>query len=248
LSSDVRDGFRLNDSIRLLPGGAVLLPEAKALLISDLHLGCEAALEYEGLSIPRIQTRRIREYLTGLIDNLDVSRMIIVGDLKHNFSRNLVQEWQDVSSFLSDFSSRLSIEVVKGNHDNYLGLILREHSIPLVNEMEVCGIRILHGHQGSLDDRPTIIGHLHPSLVLRDTAGASVKDNCFLFNERQYILVLPAQSILAGGVDVVRQSSSDTISPLIAEGGLGGFVPIVFTGNKALRFPEIRKIREKGRV
>ncbi len=238
-------GFRLNDSIRLLPGGAALLPESKTLLVSDLHLGCEAALEYDGLSIPRMQTRRVREDLSGLIDNLDVSRMIIVGDLKHNFSRNLTQEWQDVSRFVSDLSSRLSIQVVKGNHDNYLGLILREHSIPLVKELEVTGIRILHGHQGSLDDRPTIIGHLHPSIVLRDSAGASVKDNCFLFNEDLQILVLPAQSILAGGVDVVRQSSSDTMSPLIAESGLDGFIPIIFTGAKALRFPEIGKMRER---
>ncbi len=244
----MRRGFRLNDSIRLFPGGAALLPDAKALLISDLHLGCEAALEYEGMSIPRMQTRHIRNYLSGLIDNLDVSRIIIVGDLKHNFSRNLEQEWDDVSSFVSDLSSNLSVEVVKGNHDNYLGLILREHSIPLVKELEVCGIRILHGHQGSLDDRPTIIGHLHPSIVLRDTAGASVKDNCFLYSEEQSTLVLPAQSILAGGVDVVRQSSSDTMSPLFEGIGFGGFIPIVFTGNKALRFPEIRKMRGKGRV
>src|SRR5512136_249841 len=88
-------GYRVNDEMELLPGGAVLLTSENVLVVADLHLGCEAALEYDGLSIPRIQTRKIAQYLMRTIEQVSPRKLVIAGDFKHNFSRNLVQEWND---------------------------------------------------------------------------------------------------------------------------------------------------------
>ena len=231
------------DGIELLRGGAALLTDDNTLVVADMHLGCEAALEYEGLSIPRIQSRKIEEYLTSVIDEVRPSRLIVAGDLKHNFSRNLVQEWHDVDRFVRMLSGRVQLEVVKGNHDNYLGAMLRDHKVPLTMETTCSGIRILHGHQGTRAKGTTIIGHIHPCVRLGDSVGASTKETCFLFEPEKEVLVLPALSLVSPGTDVVGQAWPDGISPLLPETRLSTFEPITFSGNRPLRFPSVATLR-----
>jgi putative SbcD/Mre11-related phosphoesterase len=237
-------GYRVCDGVEIFPGGAALLSDENILVVADMHLGCESALENEGLSIPRVQTRKIGQYMTMMIDSLAPSKVVVAGDLKHNFSRNLVQEGQDVQRFIGILSGRIPLEVIKGNHDNYLGLILREYDVPLYRERSYGGVRIVHGHSGVLAGGVTLMGHIHPSLRLRDGVGASVKDQCFLYSDSMQVLVLPALSIVFPGSDVIGQGSSDTISPLLAKEGLSGFVPIAFSGEKALKFPTVGELRE----
>lgn len=237
-------GYRVAPGLEILPGGAALLTDENVLVVADMHLGVEATLEYQGLSIPRVQMKKIEEYMTRTIRRISPSKVIVAGDLKHNFSRNLVQEWDDILRFVKVLSGETRLEVVKGNHDNYLGSILREYGIPLRNEVTISGTRILHGHSGTFDDRPTIIGHIHPSLRLRDSIGASLKDRCFLYDKVRRVLVLPALSLVAYGTDVVGQPSVDRMSPLLSEGGLSEFVPIMFSGKKPLKFPEVGRMRE----
>jgi hypothetical protein len=241
-------GYRVCDGLELLRGGAALLKDDNILVVADLHLGCEAALEYEGLSIPRVQTRKIEQYLIDIIDETRPSKLVVAGDLKHNFSRNLAQEWRDVVRFVTALKGRVEIEVVKGNHDNYLGMILKEHGIPMVKEMTSSGLRILHGHQGSLSNDVTIMGHIHPSMRLGDRSGSSLKTHCFLFHPGKKILVLPALSLVSPGTDVVGQAWSDGISPLLEGIGLGPFEPIAFSGSKPLRFPSVSDLRGLDRV
>lgn len=241
-------GYRVADNIDIFPGGAALLLDANALVVADLHLGYEAALEYEGLSIPRVQTRKIEQYLKDVIDDVRPSKLIVAGDLKHNFSRNLTQEWEDVERFVKLLNGRVGLEVVKGNHDNYLGLMFGGLRIPLVSEANCSGVRILHGHKGTLTEGVTVMGHIHPSIRLGDGVGASLKNHCFLFEPMLKILVLPALSLISPGTDVIGQVWSDGVSPLLPETGLSTFEPIAFSGSKPLRFPpvaELRKMRQR---
>jgi putative SbcD/Mre11-related phosphoesterase len=237
-------GHKVCDGIEIFPGGAAFIREERVLVVADMHLGCEASLEYQGMSIPRVQTRKIGEYMKQVISTLEPSRVVVAGDLKHNFSRNLNQEWQDVYSFVRTLCDAVPLEVVKGNHDNYLGMILREYGTPLRKETHFGNVRVLHGHEGSLGDDVTIMGHIHPSIRLRDEVGGSVKDRCFLFEPEMRVLVLPALSLISPGTDVVGQKSADRISPLLADRGLGDFVPIAFSGSRALIFPRVAELRE----
>ncbi len=238
-------GRRIAPGIEIMPGGAALLTDENVVVVADMHLGVEATLEYEGLSIPRVQTKKIESYMAGVIRAVSPSRIIVAGDLKHNFSRNLVQEWEDIRRFVKSLSGKTTLEVVKGNHDNYLGSILSEHRIPLKSEMLVSGVRILHGHAGSLDGRFTIMGHIHPSLRLKDSVGASIKDRCFLYDRKERVLVLPALSLVAYGTDVVGQASADGMSPLLCGTGLSGFTPIMFSDETPLRFPTVGTLRKE---
>lgn len=213
------------------------------LVVADMHLGYEAALELEGLSIPRVQTRKIEQYLLRTIDAVQPSKVVVAGDLKHNFSRNLTQEWQDIARFVGALKGRVSLEVVKGNHDNYLGVILSKFGIPFRREVQHSGVRIVHGHEGVLTDAPTVMGHIHPSIRLKDSVGASLKDPCFLFDPTRNVLVLPALSLVSPGTDVASEDWPDDISPMLAGTGLSGFVPIAFSGEKALEFPTVGELR-----
>jgi putative SbcD/Mre11-related phosphoesterase len=239
-------GYRVCDGIEIFPGGSALIKDGNVLVVADMHLGCEASLEYQGISLPRVQSREIQKYLKVMIEALEPSKVIVAGDLKHNFSRNLNQEWRDVARFVRMLSGRVPLEVVKGNHDNYLGSILKEYGIPMRSEATCAGVRIVHGHVGTLTGGPTIMGHLHPSIRLRESTGASLKSQCFLYEGEMGVLVLPALSLIASGVDVVGQSSSDTTSPLLSDVGLAGFVPIAFSGAKALKFPSVGELRRIG--
>ena len=240
-----RRGYPVGDWGELLPGGAVLLTDDNVLVVADLHLGCEAALEYEGLSLPRVQTGKLTQYMSELIVDLQPSKVVVAGDLKHNFSRNLQQEWQDVRSFVALLEDMAPLEVVKGNHDNYLGLILRECGAKLrFLEVFQGKVRIVHGHKGERTNGPTVMGHIHPSIRLMDDVGASVKDHCFLYDGEHEILVLPALSIVAPGMDIIGQREADTASPMFSDIGLSSFVPILFSREKPLKFPTVRELRQ----
>ncbi len=241
-------GYRLDERMRILPGGAALIVPEEVLVVADLHLGCEAALEGDGLSLPRVQTKRVREYVRGLVESVSPSKLIVAGDLKHNFSRNLAQEWDDIVRFVEGLEDIVPLEVLKGNHDNYLGRILREHGVPFLRETAVSGVRVLHGHEGVLDGRPTVMGHIHPSIAVQDRSGAKVKDPCFLFSPNRRLLVLPALSIVAGGVDVLADRSFSRMSPLLSGMDTGGLVPVAFSNRTALRFPSIREMRNREMV
>ncbi len=111
-------------------------------------------------------------------------------------------------------------------------------------ELMVGGVQIVHGHIAVERKGVTIMGHIHPSLRLRDSVGASVKDHCYLWHPEEQILVLPALSILAAGVDVVSGAGVDTISPFFQEGSFEGCIPIMFSREKALRFPSVGELRK----
>ena len=239
-------GHLVEPDLELLPGGAALIRDENVMVVADLHLGCEASLEHEGFSIPRVQTRKVADYLMDAIRANGPDRLVIAGDLKHNFSRNLRQEWEDVSSFIGTLVELVDTEVVKGNHDNYLASILAEHGLTLSKEIEVGGRVITHGHLGIGRTDDIIMGHVHPSLVLSDDVGTRIKHQCFLYESRRRFLVLPALSIISPGVDIVRNRYSDRMSPLVSESGFDEFRPIVFSGPRPLVFPKVSELRARG--
>ncbi len=190
---------------------ALYLKKSEAVVIADLHLGYEGALHEEGVSIPRFQKGVMIERIERILERYSPKRMIINGDFKHEFSKNLVQEWDDVNDVLNLLTDEVDIELVRGNHDNYLLTILAKKGLGMVERTESQGMIITHGHKDVTWKGTLIIGHEHPSLLLRDEIGASVKRPCFLVSGR--VIVLPAFSPLAMGTNV---ASMHFTSPALA--------------------------------
>ena len=139
-------------------------------------------------------------------------RIVVLGDLKHEFSRNLDQEWREVRGTLEHLRDLADVIVVRGNHDNYLANITSRLGVELVDHLEVDGYHLVHGHQ-PWEERPLIQGHEHPSVRLFDGVGGYIKLPAFLHFPREQVLVLPAFSPLAAGNDVNNMSSREMLSP-----------------------------------
>ncbi|MBC7107400.1 MAG: metallophosphoesterase [Methanomassiliicoccales archaeon] len=204
----------------LIANDLCVVDESEGLVaIADLHIGMESALEKEGILIPRMQTATMRDSLIRIIDKYAPEQILVVGDIKHEFSKNLEQEWNEVRSMLSLLREHSNVILIKGNHDNYLKTIASKMGIEVLDSFSTKGITFAHGHI-DIDRRPLIIGHEHPSVKLLDRVGAAIKLPCFVFLKKEKVIVLPAFSPLAIGVDIARAGPSECLSPILQKADL----------------------------
>jgi len=151
----------------------------KTLIVGDLHIGWEASLAEQGVHIPS-QTLLLLEQLKKIAEKADPTRIVILGDIKHDVAKVGLMEWRDIPPF---FESLLKlcrqILVVPGNHDGSLeALVPKEVKILPVSGMTIGSeVGIVHGHAwpepSILGCSNIIMGHLHPVIVLTDSLGFS---------------------------------------------------------------------------
>jgi len=79
--------YQLNSEIQLIDL-ALFFPKKKILIISDLHLGYEEALNRKGVLIPRFQFKDTITRLKPILETTKPETVIINGDLKHEFGLN----------------------------------------------------------------------------------------------------------------------------------------------------------------
>jgi putative SbcD/Mre11-related phosphoesterase len=208
--------------IRLAPG--VLISNAlcaylegpRAAIVCDLHLGMEAVAGHDGTYYPARQKPVLIRRLKEILYRFRPEFLVIAGDFKHNFSRNLRQEMDEVRSVFDYLDSKTQVVLTKGNHDNFLKSILP--GTPLPESVRLGDVLICHGHreqpEGARPERQRliVIGHEHPALKLMDSIGASVTAPAFIFDEGSGTLVLPALSPLASGTDILRE---EPLSPVL---------------------------------
>ncbi|ADI32225.1 metallophosphoesterase [Staphylothermus hellenicus] len=209
------------------------------IIFSDVHLGFEESVargldyssrrvstRYTGMFIPKIQLRNTLKKLGFVFKYLKPKRVIINGDLKHAFDRLLRQEREEVKKLLNYLISNgvKEIIVVRGNHDNFLPIILREYGIELVREYELYfnnyKTLFIHGHLEKDISKYdlVVIGHEHPSLRCFNT----YKFPAFLIVPTilgNRIVVLPAMSAYHPGTSI-SLDPENYLSPLIKKYGI----------------------------
>ncbi|MBR6038162.1 MAG: metallophosphoesterase [Candidatus Methanomethylophilaceae archaeon] len=195
-------------SLEILPGVRVtsdrclVLEEGPTVVLGDLHLGYERALENEGVYLPRINTDSIRDALNDLLCRYEPSRIVLLGDIKHDFRRSGREEREEIRRILSLLSEAAEVVPVKGNHDNYLQNVISDLGLLAADYVDVMGFRLEHGHVDS-GVRPVIIGHEHPSVRIPGSVGGSLKVHCFVHAKADGVIVLPPFSPFASGNDLV---------------------------------------------
>lgn len=223
--------FRLSRNMEIVGLGLYLVDE-NMLIVADLHIGYEEALTEEGIYIPPVQASEIKETINRMVAETGASKLILLGDIKHEFGDVSRQEWRETSELLSHLAENLKLEVsvVRGNHDNYLIPILKKMNIPLYDPYMLHGeILFFHGHkplpmEGLTEKVKTVImGHEHPAIALRDELGARVKLKAFLEGEYmgKKVIVLPALSPLMPGTEV--NVERNLLSPLLREASVDDF-------------------------
>ncbi|MEM4259200.1 MAG: metallophosphoesterase [Candidatus Pacearchaeota archaeon] len=172
----------------------------RILVIGDLHLGYEESLNKAGIMVSRRMFKEIISELDRTFNFVggNVNKIILLGDVKHNFGGILMQEWNDVLGLMDYLSKKCErIIIVRGNHDNILKPILRKRGLKMHNYYFWKDFCFLHGHEdfeaiwkkkgiGYL-----VVGHGHPALRLKEGV-RSEKYKCFLtgrFRGKKMIIV-----------------------------------------------------------
>ncbi len=231
-------------------------PNQDMLIISDLHLGLESLMADSGMFMPKFQLSEMKEDLSDMLAEKNVKRLMVCGDIKHEFSETSYGERKEVEEFI-DFlqDSVKKIFLVKGNHDNYLIYPVKRYpDVSLEEEYIFEEVAFIHGHEKrermrGLDVEYIIIGHEHPALTLTDEIGSKEKIRCFLYGEMRdgtRLIVMPAFSSLASGSNVNKISEDQILSPILKEMvDLGGMKAIGVDEEAGLfEFPKLKKLRE----
>ncbi|NJE84796.1 metallophosphoesterase [Thermococcus sp. CX2] len=216
-----------------LPDKALKLGDA--VIVADIHLGYEVSMAREGFYLPRI-FHEVVGRLRSLLERERPKRLIINGDLKHSF----IPEWrerEELEAFVEEVAPLVDeIILIKGNHD--VGTLwLRELGVEILDELELHGWMLAHGHK-LVEGERFIIGHEHPSIRLRDEVGAIVKVPAFLLSKD--LVVLPAFSPWAYGNDVLRE----IVSPFLRAHDVSTSRVLVPLGDELLDFGTLGKLVE----
>ena len=151
--------------------------------VADLHLGIEVRLRAGGFNIPS-QTSKMLEALLAIRDRGD--NLIILGDLKHRIPSIGYHENKEIGPFLERLGGAFDrIVIAAGNHDGGLSSVIPEG----IRAVSGHGCRIedigaAHGHvwpsEEAMASDTLIMGHIHPSVMFRDSLGTKSNEKCWV--------------------------------------------------------------------
>ncbi|MBI2582173.1 metallophosphoesterase [Candidatus Woesearchaeota archaeon] len=202
----------------------------KVLIINDLHIGYEESLHLKGVLVPRMQLEQIMDKLKAILLKTKPIKVIINGDLKHEFGKVLRQEWREVLHFLDFLLANVTeVIIIKGNHDPIIKPIADKKGILVVNECRIGETLIVHGDElVETDAKRIVIGHEHPAITIREGSKWE-KYKCFLKGswkgkvkdgtkdqknkkEAKELIAVPSFNPLLEGTDVLKE---EVLSPFL---------------------------------
>ena len=186
------------------------------LIISDVHIGYEESLNKQGILVPRIQFEDIVKRIMKIFEELngrEIKKIIVNGDLKHEFGTISEQEWRNTLKFLDLLSKHCSeVILIKGNHDKILGPIAEKRNVKIKEFFIIDGEKILICHGDKIPDKGMIksvstilIGHEHPAISLKE--GTKIETyKCFLKGKfkRKNLVVQPSFNTMIHGTNILR--------------------------------------------
>ena len=194
--------YEILPGVRVTNDRCLILDDGPTAVLGDLHLGYESALEEEGMYIPRMNTESIRDALNNVLSEYEPKRVVLLGDIKHDFKRSKRDAKAEVKKIAELLMEATDVIVVKGNHDNFLQNILSEIGLMAVNYVDIGGFRMEHGHVDS-KVRPVVIGHEHPSVRIPGAMSGGMKIHCFVHQRKDGVIVLPPFSPFSAGNDLM---------------------------------------------
>ncbi len=192
---------------------ALYFPSHKTIIISDLHIGIEEAMNRQGMMVPRFHGKDIQKRLKRIFSSCDPEKIIINGDFKHEFGEISDQEWRDSLRVLDYLMKKGEVSLVRGNHDKIIEPITKKRKLSVTDHFSFGDCYVCHGdkRQENAEFRSAklvVVGHVHPSLRLsRGERAESYK--CFLLGRFQdkEMIVMPSISDSTVGTDIPELGS-----------------------------------------
>lgn len=183
-------------TLTLLDDRAVYWGEQEMLLVADLHLGKASAFAAFGIPVPAKTNDHDLDRLVELVDRTSARTLVILGDLLHHRRGRCGQTLAAGERVFGSLEARrekpVETVLIRGNHDEHAGdppssWRIRTERGPLT----IAGLTFVHDPKDAPPDRPTLAGHLHP------TVRALGRSRCFWFASR--LGVLPSFGTFTGG-------------------------------------------------
>ena len=211
------------------------------LIIGDLQLGFETVLHKQGVMVPPFQLKDILKRLEHIFSKTKAKRMVINGDIKHEFGTISDQEWRETLQLFDYLLEKVEeVVLVKGNHDLVLDPIAKKRNIKVVDYYDLEGITILHGHKILPNVGKTIvIGHEHPAISFPERPGEVFK--CFLVGnwKGSTLFVLPSFNPLTEGSDITK---ARFLSPFLKE-TIDKFMVYIVQDHEVFPFGKVKDLR-----
>jgi len=180
----------------LLPDRAVWLPEERAVLVADVHLGKPASFRSMGVPVPEAVTAGDLGRLTGLAQATGCERLIVLGDLIHD-SAALRDRTRDAVLAWRGSLSEVAVDLIPGNHDRK-ARSCEPLGVGVLAESAAVGGLVLTHEPPVGGDVPTLCGHVHPVVSIGGARSpARVRSACFWFEGA--VGILPAFGGFTGG-------------------------------------------------
>jgi len=233
----------------------------ETLVIADVHIGYEEALNKQGILVPRLQFEEMvkrMERIFYVLKNKRIKRIVVNGDLKHEFGTISEQEWRNTLKFLDLLATHCNdIVLVKGNHDTILGPIAKKRNVKVLehyiinsitkNQLKKQNNKILIAHGNKIPNKEVlkevstiIIGHEHPAVSLKE--GPRIEQfKCFLKGKYKgkNLIVQPSFNSIVEGTDLLR---GEILSPFLKQ-NLDNF-DVFIVEDKVYEFGRLRGLKE----
>ena len=199
--------------------GALVLPSASTLIVSDLHFEKGSAFAVKGQMLPPYDTRTTLRQLAAVIAHHLPDTVIALGDSFHDLGADGRMHDADAETLQRLVSSVSRWIWIEGNHDPGPLGPAGEH----MPDLEMGALRFTHiaTPQGSGE----ISGHYHPKATVR-SKGRAMSRPAFLIDATR--VILPAFGTYTGGL----RCSDPVLARLMSPDAIA-----VLTGARALCLP-----------
>jgi len=216
----------LSYPIKVLGQPALLLDEV-TLAVADVHVGFEQELATRGINIP-LKTDELSARLIKIIRETGVRNLFILGDVKHHVAGPKGVEIFSVPRFFSAVEREVDeMHVVRGNHDGGIEAFLPKEAT--MHESQGFAFRdfwVAHGSAKLPAEAEgktrVIIGHVHPSVRLRDSRGYGYVFQVWLSGKMKLqwhpvLIVMPSFNNYIGQLLVNERTKSELRGPLLSK-------------------------------
>ncbi len=241
-----KDIFFFSTSVFIMPN---------ILVVGDLHLGYADIVNKQGSMLTLNQTNKIIDIFENILERikkekLTPKKLIILGDVKHDFGKLNLSEKRQLIKFFNYLSQNFNeIIITKGNHDVGLEYGLKLYKkIKLVDVYEQGDYVFYHGHKKIESDKHIhIIAHEHPRISITEK-NKSEKFKCILAGnldsktKNKDIIILPSFNPLLEGSDIMF--TEQFISPVLNREIVDELNVFVINNNEVLSFGKLKDVRD----
>lgn len=206
-----------NESIELLPTGALYWPSHQTLIVTDLHLGKGTTFQRNGIPIPDGTDQVTLQKLQSDIESTRSIDVLILGDFIHariGWNEKLI----DMLNGFFRCNPDIRWQLVLGNHDR--GSISRLSQFPIELLRAPCTVdpftffHELPGQEGLAERESAafMAGHIHPCISIHGSESVGTRLKCFWC--LAHGLVLPAYGEFTGSYRI-KPSPRDRVIGIV---------------------------------